>query len=38
MLGLYPRNQSRVAHISLVCREMWDTADLSLKSADGSKG
>jgi hypothetical protein len=26
--GFYPRNQGRVPHISLVFREMWDTAVL----------
>jgi hypothetical protein len=29
--GLYPRRQSRVPHISLVFREMWNTAGLTLK-------
>ncbi len=29
--GLYPRHQSRVPHTSLVFREMWDTAGLTLK-------
>jgi hypothetical protein len=32
-LGLYPRTNSRVPHISLVFREMWDTTGLSLKPA-----
>jgi hypothetical protein len=27
----YPGNKSRVPHISLVFREMWDTTDLDLK-------
>jgi hypothetical protein len=30
-LKFYPRNQSRVPHISLVFREMWDTTGLPLK-------
>jgi hypothetical protein len=30
--SLYPRTDRRVPHISLVFREMWDTADLSLNS------
>jgi hypothetical protein len=30
-LGLYPRHNRRVPHISLVFREMWDTAGLPLK-------
>ncbi len=29
--ALYPRYKSRVPHISLVFREMWDTAGLPLK-------
>jgi starch synthase len=29
--GLYPRNNSRVPHISLVFREMWDTTGFPLK-------
>jgi hypothetical protein len=28
--ALYPRHHSRVPHISLVFREMWDTAGLAL--------
>jgi hypothetical protein len=27
--GLYPVNNRRVPHISLVFREMWDTEDLT---------
>jgi hypothetical protein len=27
--GLYPRHDDRVTHISLVFREMWDTAGLA---------
>jgi hypothetical protein len=30
-LGLSPRTDRRVPHISLVFREMWDTAGLPLK-------
>jgi hypothetical protein len=29
--GLYPVTDRRVPHISLVFREMWDTAGLTLK-------
>jgi hypothetical protein len=31
LFGLYPRTNRRVPHISLVFREMWDTAGLPLK-------
>jgi hypothetical protein len=31
LFGLYPRHDRRVPHISLVFREMWDTAGLPLK-------
>jgi hypothetical protein len=31
LVGLYPRTNRRVPHISLVFREMWDTAGLSHK-------
>src|SRR5580658_2759640 len=30
-LWIYPRNNCRVPHISLVFREMWDTAGPALK-------
>jgi hypothetical protein len=33
--GPYPRHNRRVPHISLVFREMWDTADLPRKSVAG---
>ena len=33
--GLYHLDQSRVPHISLVFREMWDTTGLPLKPAAG---
>jgi hypothetical protein len=33
---LYPRANGRVPHISLVFREMWDTAGLPLKPDTGS--
>jgi hypothetical protein len=33
--GLYPRTNRRVPHISLVFREMWDTASLALKPDTG---
>ncbi len=29
-LGLYPDHKRRVAHISLVFREMWDSTNVSL--------
>jgi hypothetical protein len=33
--ALYPLHQCRVPHISLVFREMWDTAALALKPLAG---
>ena len=35
--GPYPVNDRRVPHISLVFREMWDTAGLPLKLVEGYK-
>jgi hypothetical protein len=32
---LYPQTDGRVPHISLVFREMWDTAGLPLKPVAG---
>ena len=34
-VGLYPVSNRRVPHISLVFREMWDTAGLPLKQVEG---
>jgi hypothetical protein len=34
-LWLYPRTSRRVPHISLVFREMWDTAGLAHKPFPG---
>ena len=35
--GLYPVTNRRVPHISLVFREMWDTAGPPLKLVEGYK-